>query len=56
MIKVTSKKNGIELKFVKPFLPKYNQGIPNFIEGLSIIDVLMHNSKEKVRQMCLLKM
>lgn len=48
------KEKGIKIKFVKPLLPKYNQGLPNFISGLSIIDVLMHNPIEKVRKMCIL--
>ncbi len=45
---------GIQLKFIKPNFPEYNQGIPDFIGGLSIIDLLMHNSINQVRKMCFL--
>lgn len=40
--------NGIELKFISPNLKPYNQFKNSFIPGLSIIDVLMFNSKEEV--------
>ncbi len=41
----------IELKFLKPNLKPYAQNATNFIAGLSIIDVLMHNSPDKIRDM-----
>jgi len=40
--------NGITLKFLDPTLEPYPQLIKEFIPGLSIIDVLMMNSKEDV--------
>lgn len=41
-------KQGIELQFLKPTLSEYPQGLDEFIPGLSILDVLMFNSKAKV--------
>lgn len=46
------KQDNIDLKFLKPELKAYKQFDNNFISGLSIIDVLMFNSKEEVRAMC----
>ncbi len=43
--------SGIRLKFIEPFLPPYYQGGNIYIEGLSIIDVLMWNSPEDTRKM-----
>lgn len=44
---------GIGLRFVEPRLPAYAQGRHDFVAGLSIIDVLMHNAPEAVRaQLC----
>jgi hypothetical protein len=43
--------NGIELKFIKSHLAAYRQNTSEFIPGLSIIDVLMHNSKTEVLAM-----
>lgn len=43
--------NGLRLKFIVPKLEAYEQFKLPFIKGLSIIDVLMFNSKERVRQM-----
>lgn len=43
--------NGIELKFIKSNLVAYRQNSNAFIPGLSIIDVLMHNSKIEVLSM-----
>jgi len=40
--------NNITLRFLKPILAKYDQKNDGFQEGLSIIDVLMFNSKETV--------
>lgn len=44
------KKNGIELKFLKTGDIKYQQFKNEFIENLSIIDIMMFNSKEKVKE------
>lgn len=41
----------IKLSFVKPELPAYPQLSKEFAPGLSIVDVLMMNSVEDVRQM-----
>ena len=40
-------KHGIKLSFVKPLLPPYQQGHGTFSNGLSIIDVLMFNSRQE---------
>lgn len=40
--------NGIELSFIKPFRVEYKQYGNDFIPWLSIIDVLMFNSKEQI--------
>lgn len=45
------KKNGIDLFFLKPNLPAYKQFKNEFVTGLSIIDVMMFNSPEKIRSM-----
>ena len=45
------KKNDIDLYFLKPFLKPYKQFDNDFVSGLSIIDVLMFNSKEEVIEM-----
>lgn len=44
-------KNGFELCFLKMNEIKYNQFESNFVPNLSIIDVLMFNSKEEVKEM-----
>jgi len=45
------KENGIDLHFLKPNLNPYLQGTTKeFVNGLSMIDVLMWNNKEKVVQ------
>jgi hypothetical protein len=43
--------NGINLSFVDVVLPEYKQFSSKFEPGLSIIDVLMHNSPSKVLEM-----
>jgi hypothetical protein len=43
--------NGIELKFLKTGDIKYKQFNNEFVPNLSIIDVLMHNSVEKINEM-----
>ena len=40
---------GIELRFLKPFLPPYRQQSGEFVGGLSIVDVLMYNPRDLVR-------
>lgn len=42
--------NGIQLKFLKTIDVEYTQNIDKFIPNLSIIDVMMFNSKEKIRE------
>ena len=44
------KENGITLKFLKAGEIKYQQFGDKFVPGLSIVDVLMFNSKEEVRK------
>ena len=41
-------KSNINLQFLKPTITKYKQFKNNFISNLSIIDVLMFNSKEDI--------
>lgn len=43
--------NGIKLGFIQPELKPYDQGNENFVPGLSIIDVLLFNGKEKTSNM-----
>lgn len=45
------RENGIELSFINNQIPHYNQNNSVFVAGLSIIDVLMYNSKEEVLKM-----
>ena len=45
------KENGIGLYFLKMNEIRYEQGGKEFVPGLSIIDVLMYNSPDKVREM-----
>jgi hypothetical protein len=40
----------IRLNFITPVLNEYKHGFDSFVPGLSIIDVLMWNSKEHVRE------
>lgn len=42
---------GIDLKFIKNSLTEYDQGSQTFVSGMSIIDVMMFNSPESIRQM-----
>ena len=44
-------KNNIKLIFVQPLLKPYKQFKNDFIGSLSILDVLMFNSKEEVKKM-----
>lgn len=43
--------NGIRLKFLTPILKEYKTFSPEFIQGLSIIDVILWNSKEEIQLM-----
>jgi len=45
------KKEGIELKFIKMGDIKYQQFKNDFVPNLSIIDVMMFNSVEKIKEM-----
>ena len=47
----TFKKNGIKLNFIKANATEYSQFENNFIPWLSIIDVMMFNSKAKIKFM-----
>jgi hypothetical protein len=49
--RVVFKEHGFKLSFVQPVISVYPQGKSTFVPGLSIIDVLMFNSPEKVRTM-----
>ena len=42
-------KEGITLKFIEPSLKEYEQFDDDFVAGLSIIDVMMFNSPDKIR-------
>ncbi len=42
-------KHRIDLKFLKPELKPYSQFSNDFVAGLSIIDILMFNSKEEAK-------
>ena len=44
-------KNGVKLKFLRPYLQPYKQSTREFLPGLSIIDVLMFNSPQEVCEM-----
>ena len=48
--KTIFKQNGIELNFIKSNPIKYKQFNNEFIPWLSIIDVLMFNSKEEIKK------
>lgn len=42
---------GVELKFLHPHLNEYPQSSPDFVSGLSIIDVMMYNGPLSVSKM-----
>lgn len=42
------KNNKLDLKFIKPILANYKQNNQSFIPALSIIDVMMFNSKKEI--------
>jgi len=39
----------IRISFISPVLNPYYQNCPDFVEGLSIMDVMMYNSQEKLK-------
>lgn len=43
--------NHVELLFLKPEITSYDQGISEFVPGLSIIDILMFNGLNRTRTM-----
>ncbi len=45
------KAQNIELKFIQSHIPEYKQFAGKAIRGLSILDVIMFNSKETIREM-----
>jgi len=45
------RKEGIDASFIKHNLPPYDQKNDSFIEGLSIVDVMMFNSPEEINEM-----
>ncbi len=45
------RKNGLNIEFIQNNLRAYDQGRDSFVEGLSIIDVMMFNSPEEIRDM-----
>ena len=47
------KEEGMELRFIKTVFQTYSQFNNIFVPALSIIDVLMFNSKEQIKQMLL---
>ncbi|WP_445666678.1 WbqC family protein [Fodinibius sp. AD559] len=47
--KAEFQKEGITLQFIEPSLKEYQQFDNDFVPGLSIIDVMMFNSPEKIR-------
>jgi hypothetical protein len=44
-------KEGVGLRFLKPRLREYRQFRVPFVPGLSVVDVMMFNSRERVREM-----
>ncbi len=45
------KREGVDLKFIKPLMIKYTQFGGQFVPWLSIIDVMMFNSKEELNSL-----
>lgn len=44
-------KHGVRLKFINSRLPEYPQRTESFVPGLSIMDVMMFNSREEITNM-----
>lgn len=42
---------GCDLKFLRSQLPEYSQGAEHFVPGLSILDIIMHSTREQVVDM-----
>ncbi len=42
--------HGLQLAFLRPALPTYDTGAVPFVPGLSIVDVLMHNSPDAMQE------
>ena len=42
---------GCELRFLRSQLPEYSQGTDHFVPGLSILDAVMHCSRDAIRDM-----
>lgn len=42
---------GCDLKFLRSQLPEYSQGSDHFVPGLSILDVVMHCSRDAIHDM-----
>ncbi|HEX8429580.1 WbqC family protein [Hymenobacter sp.] len=51
--KALFKKHGVSLLFLETALPVYPQFSFDYVPGLSILDVLMHNSSDQISQMLL---
>lgn len=49
--KAIFRENSIDLRFIESHIVEYRQWNNDFISGLSIIDVLMFNSPEEIREM-----
>lgn len=49
--KVKFKEYGISLYYLKPIIKEYDQKLKSFLPSLSIIDVLMFNAKERIKEM-----
>lgn len=45
--------NNLRLRFLQPGIKPYDQGVAPFVGSLSIVDVLMFNSNDDVKQMVL---
>ncbi len=44
------KNSGIDLKFLEPEINPYNQGVGNFISHLSIIDLIVFQGKDQLKE------
>ncbi|MBM6689065.1 WbqC family protein [Collinsella tanakaei] len=44
-------REGIELMFLEPSLPEYDQGFPDFVPSLSVLDILMNCCQDEVAAM-----
>lgn len=46
-------RKNIRLKFINPLLVNYDQPVEEFVPSLSVLDILMYNSREKIKKMLL---